>query len=213
MTNDLRELGRQFQQAGLSERDAPAEPASLINTWLTQATDAGIYLANATVVATVDADGNPTSRTVLLKDVGGRGLVFYTNYESRKARDIAGDPRVACLLVWPGLSRQIRVNGLAARVSVEESDLYFASRERGAQIEAWASDQSTTIPDRETLEERFRHYERKFAQGRVPRPAHWGGYRVSLEAVEFWQGRPDRMHDRLLYEKSNGAWHVSRLAP
>ena len=213
MTNDLRELGRQFQQAGLSERDAPAEPATLINAWLSQATNAGIYLANAMVIATVDAHGSPTSRTVLLKDVGARGLVFYTNYESRKGRDIADDPRVACLLVWPGLSRQIRVNGLATRIAPEESDLYFASRERGPQIEAWASDQSATIPGRESLDERFRRYERKFAQGKVPRPAHWGGYRVSLEAVEFWQGRPDRMHDRLLYEKSYGAWHVSRLAP
>lgn len=186
----------------------------MIRAWLAQATGAGIYLANAMVVATVGDDGAPSSRTVLLKDVDEHGLVFFTSYESRKGRELAREPRAACLLVWPGLARQIRVNGTAARVSDTESDRYFATRERGARIEAWASRQSATIPDRRSLEASFRECERKFGEGEVPRPPNWGGYRVSLETVEFWQGRPDRMHDRLLYERgADGRWQVSRLAP
>jgi pyridoxamine 5'-phosphate oxidase len=212
--HDLRDLRRRLQQAGLSERDAPREPAGLIRAWLADATEAGIYLANAMVIATVGASGTPSSRTVLLKDADDRGLVFYTNYRSRKGREISANGRVACLLVWPDLARQVRVNGMASMISPEESDRYFASRERGAQVEAWASEQSATIPDRPALDKRFRDFERQFGAGPIPRPAHWGGYRVSLEAVEFWQGRPDRMHDRLLYERgADGGWNTSRLAP
>ena len=213
LTDDLRELGRQFQRAGLSERDAPAEPSALVNDWLDRAARAGIYLANSMIVATVGAGGTPSARTVLLKSIDERGVVFYTSYESRKGREIAANHRVACLLLWPGLARQVRVTGTATKVSAGESDRYFASRERGAQIEAWASDQSSVIPGREALEESFRRFEQKFEGGPVPRPPHWGGYRVSLDAVEFWQGRPNRLHDRLLYEKAaDGAWRVSRLA-
>jgi pyridoxamine 5'-phosphate oxidase len=165
------------------------------------------------VVATVGGDGSPSSRTVLLKDVSERGLVFYTNYRSRKGREIQANPLVACLLVWPVLARQIRVSGHAIQTAGEESDRYFATRERGAQIEAWASDQSSVIPGREVLEENFRRYEQKFAGGMVPRPPHWGGYLVSLDAVEFWQGRPNRLHDRLLYERDGGRWRITRLFP
>jgi pyridoxamine 5'-phosphate oxidase len=149
-----------------------------------------------------------------LKDADDRGLVFYTNYRSRKGREVSANSRVACLLVWPDLARQVRVNGAASKVSAEESDRYFASREHGAQIEAWASEQSATIPSRDAIEKRFQEFERRFGAGPVPRPPHWGGYRVSLDAIEFWQGRPDRMHDRLLYERdATGAWSISRLAP
>lgn len=211
---NLRDLRHRFQQAGLSESDAPGDPASLLRAWLAEATSAGIYLANAMVVATVDASGTPSSRTVLLKDADASGLVFYTNYRSRKGRAISANSRVACLLVWPDLARQVRISGVASVVSAKESDRYFATRERGAQIEAWASEQSATVPGREALEQRFREFERRFGAGPVPRPAHWGGYRVSLDAVEFWQGRPDRMHDRLLYERdATGAWSITRLAP
>lgn len=214
MTNDLRDLGRRFQQAGLSERDVPGEPSGLIRAWLDQAVGAGIPLANSMVLATVGEDGTPSSRTVLLKDVDEHGLVFYTNYRSRKAREVNHDARSACLLVWPVLARQVRVNGSASQVSAAESDAYFATRERGAQVEAWASDQSTVIADRAVLEKRFRSYEQKFAGGPVPRPPHWGGYRVTLDAVEFWQGRPSRLHDRILYEKrADGGWRITRLSP
>ena len=157
--------------------------------------------------------GRPSCRAVNLRKADEAGLVFYTNYESRKGRELADNPRAACLLIWYDLSRQIRVEGPVRRLSAEESDAYFATRERGATLEAWASRQSEVIPDRAWLEGRFREYEERFEDGAVSRPPHWGGYIVVPETFEFWQGRPNRMHDRLLYERKFRRGKVENLAP
>ncbi|MBI4306322.1 MAG: pyridoxamine 5'-phosphate oxidase [Chloroflexi bacterium] len=214
MPPDLSEIRRHYQEAGLSEEDVPRDPLKLLTDWLDQATAAGVYLPNSMTVATVGDQASPSLRAVILRRTDSEGLVFYTNYESRKSRDIARHSQVSCLLLWSELSRQIRVSGHAVRISARESDAYFETRERGAQVEAWASPQSEQIPDRVHLEAKFGEYEKKFAGGPIPRPPHWGGYRVSPQEIEFWQGRPNRMHDRLLYEKqANGSWLISRLAP
>lgn len=166
------------------------------------------------VVATVDAGGRPSSRAVLLKRADERGLVFYSNYESKKGRDLERNDRAAFLLLWSELARQIRVTGIVSKAPAAESDQYFATRDRNAQLEAWASEQSHTIPDRAWLEARFEQFDRRFVDQPVPRPDHWGGYRLVPDSFEFWQGRPHRMHDRLLYVRaSDGTWTISRLSP
>ncbi|MBI4220667.1 MAG: pyridoxamine 5'-phosphate oxidase [Chloroflexi bacterium] len=214
MPPDLSDIRLSYQKAGLSEEDVPNDPLELLTTWLEQAAAAGIYLPNTMTVATVDRRGVPALRAVILRQADSMGLVFYTNYESRKSRDVTENSQVGCLLLWPEVSRQIRVTGRASRILPRESDAYFATRERGAQIEAWASPQSARIPDRPHLEARFAEYERKFAGARIPRPSNWGGFRVTPDMIEFWQGRPNRMHDRLLYQqRPDGTWSIGRLAP
>lgn len=215
MTDGITTLRDELQRRGLSEADAPVEPACLFTAWRRQAEDAGIVLPNAMVLATADSSGRPSCRAVNLRKADENGLVFYTNYESRKGREMAENPRAACLLIWYELSRQIRVEGPVRRLTAAESDAYFATRERGATLEAWASRQSEVIPDREWLEGRFRKYEERFEDGAAPRPSYWGGYIVWPETYEFWQGRPNRMHDRLLYERQGetGEWKISRLSP
>ena len=215
MTDGITALRDELQRRGLSEADAPVEPTGLLAAWRRQAEDAGLVLPNAMILATADSSGRPSCRAVNLRKADEDGLVFYTNYESRKGREMADNPRAACLLVWFELSRQIRVEGPVRRLSAEESDAYFATRERGATLEAWASRQSEVIPDRAWLEGRFREYEERFVSGAAPRPEYWGGYVVWPETYEFWQGRPNRMHDRLLYERQGeaGKWKISRLSP
>ena len=215
MADGISALRDKLQRRGLSEADAPVDPIDLLAAWRRQAEDAGLVLPNAMVLATADSSGRPSCRAVNLRKADEDGLVFYTNYESRKGRELADNPRAACLLVWYELSRQIRVEGHVRRLTAEQSDAYFATRERGAALEAWASRQSEVIPDRAWLESRFRDYEERFEDGAVPRPEYWGGYIVSPETYEFWQGRPNRMHDRLLYERrgGEGGWKVSRLSP
>ncbi len=215
MTNRISNLRDELQRQGLSEVDAPAGPAELMALWRRQAEDAGLQLPHAMILATADSSGRPSCRAVNLRKADEAGLVFYTNYESRKGMELADNPFAACLLIWNQLSRQIRVEGPVRRLSSDESDAYFATRERGATLEAWASRQSEVIPDRAWLEGRFQEYEERFKDGAVPRPAHWGGYIVTPETYEFWQGRPNRMHDRLLYERAadGGAWTISRLSP
>lgn len=212
MPIDFSLIRRLNEEAGLFEHSVPGEPIALLRKWLSEAREAGVYLSNAMVVSTVGKDGEPSSRAVLLKDVDGDGLTFYTNYESRKAREISGNPRVACLLLWPDLARQIRVTGVATKVSDEESDRYFATRERGSKLEAWASPQSEPLRDRQHLVDLFEQAGRRFS-GEVPRPPHWGGFRVTADSVEFWQGRQHRMHDRLLYTRQAGAYRLERLSP
>ena len=164
-------------------------------------------------LATVDAQGRPSIRMVLLRGADPRGFVFYTNYNSRKGRELAANPHAALCIHWVALDEQIRVEGSVDRLTDPESDVYFASRPRGSQLGAWASDQSAVLPSRETLEEKYRETERQFEGAAVPRPPFWGGFRLDPRLIEFWYGRPDRLHDRVLYTRDESAWKIERLYP
>ena len=164
-------------------------------------------------LATVGADGRPAARIVLLRHADQRGFVFHTNYNSRKGRELAANPFAALCFHWPTLEEQIRVEGVVERLPADESDAYFAGRPRGSQIGAWASEQSAELPSRETLEERYREIERRFQDRDVPRPPFWGGFRLSPSRVEFWHGRPDRLHDRVVYVRDGDGWRITRLYP
>lgn len=169
---------------------------------------------NAMTLATVDKDGHPSARIVLLKGVDQRGFIFYTNYNSRKGRELAGNPEAALVFYWPDQERQVTVAGTVAKLPPGESDVYFHSRPRGSQIGAWASDQSEPVPDRNALEQKWARFEHEFADRQIPRPPHWGGYVLTPRRVEFWQGRPNRMHDRFRYTLAGeGNWRVERLSP
>lgn len=214
MTDGLSALRRIYDSAALDESTAPELPFTLFRVWLAAARDAGLIEANAMVLSTVAGDGTPSSRTVLLKGADESGLVFYSNYESRKGHDIDRNPTVALLFYWAALERQVRVTGTAARTDAAESDRYFDSRPEGSRIGAAISPQSEVVPDRAWLERRKADAgARLAADGRIARPQTWGGYRVSPVEYEFWQGRPDRLHDRLRYRVVNGVWLRERLAP
>jgi pyridoxamine 5'-phosphate oxidase len=199
---------------GLKRDALDPDPLRQFQHWFTQAIDADIPEPNAMSLATVADSGQPWLRTVLLKIYDERGFVFFTNYESRKARQIAGEPRVALLFPWAALGRQVKITGEAARIPLMESVKYFATRPRGSQIGAWASPQSEVITSRSLLEAKFDQMKRKFAKGEVPLPSFWGGYRVVPETIEFWQARESRLHDRFLYRRdAKGQWQIERLAP
>ena len=212
MIHDLRE---QYMARGLDESDLASDPIEQLNEWLESAVAAGLRLTEAMVLATVDPAGRPSARTVLLKGADERGLGFYTNYRSRKGRELDSNPHAALLFVWNEISRQIRVTGEVSRASEKDSDEYFATRGRGAMIEAWASRQSEEIASRDALETSFAELEGRFEGAPVPRPDHCGLYRLDPDSFEFWQGRPDRMHDRLEYVRAAhaGGWTVRRLSP
>jgi len=198
----------------LSEKRLSDNPFVVFSEWLQQAESGGVEMPEAMVLSTIDANGNPSSRMVLLRGMNERGFIFYTNYHSRKSREIERNHKVSLLFYWETLGRQVRIEGMAEKVSDEVSDGYFRTRPRENQIAAWASDQSEPVPDRETLEDRFRMMKKKFSGKPVPRPPHWGGYLVIPRRFEFWQQGEHRLHDRIVYElQSDGKWERYRLYP
>ncbi len=201
------------ERGGLDEASVQADPLEQLRIWLDDAGQAQVIEPHAMCVATVNQQGHPSQRMVLLRGLDSRGLVFYTSYESRKGRQIGENPHVSAVFWWASMQRQVRVEGVAARISEEESDAYFAGRPRGHQLAAWASDQSEVVESRRLLEERMEHFEQRFEEEEVPRPHSWGGYLIVPSRVEFWQGRPNRMHDRLEFLRAGGTWLVRRLQP
>jgi pyridoxamine 5'-phosphate oxidase len=208
----IADLRQEYMRAGLSEAEADADPLRQFERWFADALAAGIPLPNAMTLATVSADGAPSARVVLLKGVEHGGFVFYTNYLSRKGRELAARPLACLVLLWSDLERQVRIDGTVESVPAAESDAYYASRPLGARLSAWASEQSARVKDRAQLEQHLLEKKRQYGDA-PPRPPHWGGYRVTPLAIEFWQGRADRLHDRLVYRRSEHGWTRERLAP
>ena len=210
---DVSSLRREYTRAGLDRADMAPDPIAQFREWFEKVVNADLHEPNAMILATATQDGRPSARTVLLKGYDERGFVFYTNYEGRKARELEANPACALLFYWGELERQVRIEGRAGRLSAEESDAYFASRPRGSRLGAWASQQSRPVEDRSVLEERVRALEAEYEGREVLRPSFWGGYRVEPEVVEFWQGRENRLHDRLVYRRTGGGWKMERLQP
>lgn len=214
MTRPISELRKEYTRAGLHESDAAPDPVDQFHSWFEEALAAGLHEPNAMTLATATPDGKPSARVVLLKGYDERGFVFYTNYEGRKAKELEANPNCTLAFYWGELERQVRVEGHAVRVSEEESDAYFAGRPRGSQLGAWVSEQSRVVGDRKRLEERLRELEVEYEDREIPRPPFWGGYRVEPESIEFWQGRENRLHDRLFYTNPGGGeWVIQRLQP
>lgn len=198
---------------GIPDAADDADPIELFGLWFEAAGESGILLPDAVSLATASADGAPSARMVLLKGVDERGFVFYTNYESRKAQELEENPRAAMCCHWAVHQRQVRINGPVERTSAEESAAYFATRPRGSQLGAWASKQSGPLAVRSELEARLEDVTSRFSDGEVPLPDFWGGYRIVPEAIEFWQGRADRLHDRLVFKRVDDGWASERLHP
>lgn len=209
----IADLRREYASRALSEDQADADPIRQFSAWFEEAASAQLLDVNAMTLATTTADGAPDARIVLLKGFDDDGFVFFTNYESAKGRDLAAHPRACLLFFWVELERQVRITGSVTKVSRSESEEYFHSRPFESQVGAWASAQSTTVTDRAVLETRYAELTAQYAGQSVPLPAFWGGYRVAPEKVEFWQGRPSRLHDRLLYTRGTSGWLRSRLSP
>jgi len=211
---DVAHLRRDYRRAGLDEAAVAPDPVAQFRAWLDHAVAAGVAEPNAMTLATADPEGRPSARTVLLKGLDERGFVLYTNRGSRKGRELDANPHAALVFRWDPLERQVIVNGRAGRVDDAESDAYFASRPRASQLGAWAScEQSAVVADRAAVEAALAAVEARFAGAPVPRPPFWGGYRIAHDAVEFWQGRPGRLHDRLRYRRAGDSWAVERLSP
>lgn len=209
---DVAELRRNYTRDGLRRNDLDPDPVGQFRKWFTEAVAADLVEPNAMVLATTDGK-RPSTRTVLLKAYDARGFVFFTNYESRKAKDMAEDSHVSLLFPWYPLERQVGIIGQAERISAAESLAYFTSRPHGSRLGAWVSQQSSVINSRKFLEMKWDEMKRKFADGEIPLPSFWGGFRVVPSEIEFWQGRENRLHDRFRYTRSGDGWMVERLAP
>lgn len=221
-TDRLARLRQEYADAGLSDQETVDDPMGLFGRWLDAALSSGLHEANAMTLATVDTEGRPAARLVLLKELTAEGFCFFTNYESRKSEELRAEPRCALVFPWHPLQRQVRVEGVAKQLSEAASAAYFTRRPRGSQLGAWASPQSRVVADRQALDAAYHRVEERFAGvEEVPRPPHWGGWRVEPLLIEFWQGRPGRMHDRLRFARScldtaaatDRSWHRDRLAP
>lgn len=214
MDKPIDQIRVEYHERGLLELDAASDPILQFDRWFDDATREGLREPNAMSLATVDADGRPSVRIVLLKGYSAQGFIFYTNYSSRKGREIAANARVAACIWWEELARQVRIEGTAERISADRSSQYFASRPRTSQLGAHASPQSEVISGRAALERNLAQLEARYAAGEVPRPEHWGGYVIVPDRIEFWQGRERRLHDRLVYSRiDEHAWKRERLAP
>ena len=207
-------LNKQYRLSELKESDLNPDPIAQFRVWYEEALKAEFIHTNAFTLATSTPDGKPSARQLLLKDFDNNGFVFYSNSESKKGHDLSDNPFAALCFWWDKLERQVRVEGLIKMVSDIEADQYFSTRPLGSQIGAWASDQSSVIPDRKFLEDRVKKFEAKYKDKEIPRPSHWNGYRLVPESIEFWQGRDNRLHDRLRYRlQEDGKWLIERLAP
>jgi pyridoxamine-phosphate oxidase len=215
MTTDIRELRREYQLAALDGNEVAANPIEQFQKWFAEALESNVFEPNAMTLATSGADNTPSARIVLLKGVSDEGFIFFTNYRSRKGEELAENPRASLLFFWKELERQIRIKGSVSKVSEDVSTEYFQSRPKASQIGAWVSPQSQRVENREWLETRYAELSAQYADIDVlPCPQHWGGYIVKPEKIEFWQGRPSRLHDRILYSlTSENSWKIERLAP
>jgi pyridoxamine 5'-phosphate oxidase len=214
MQKNITDLRKEYSRSTLDFSNVLKDPVKQFEKWFDEAVQSGITEPNAMHLATVDQNGKPSSRIVLLKGIDANKFLFYTNYQSKKGRELESNPACALTFFWPEIERQIRIEGVAERVDPKLSDEYFQSRPRGSQIGAWASPQSTIIKDREILEARAQQIEKKFELEKVlPRPNQWGGFQIDPLVIEFWQGRPSRLHDRIQFTKVDGEWKMNRLAP
>jgi len=212
-TLDLAALRRDYALATLEERDVDPDPIRQFERWFADAAAARVPEPNAMTLSTATRDGVPSARIVLLKGVDANGFAFYTDYRSRKGAELAENPLAALTFLWKEIERQVRITGSVARVSTEESEAYFRTRPPGSRLGAWASHQSAVLASREELQARVQDMAARFPDGDVPLPPHWGGFRVTPDEIEFWQGRPSRLHDRLLYRRGERDWEICRLSP